>query len=106
MQRSKKRSLFDHFVSPGEQRWWHCEAEGLCGLEIDHKFELGGLFDWQVCGFGALEYFVNISRRASPHVGLARTIAHYRAGGRRHPEFADDRQAVLRSKRDDTHTVG
>jgi len=40
------RSLFDHLVGGGDQRLWDHQTKRLRGLEIDHKLELGWLFDW------------------------------------------------------------
>src|SRR5271166_2611082 len=40
---SKAAFLFDQLIGKGEQLVWHFETERLRGLEVDHKFELGGL---------------------------------------------------------------
>src|SRR6266478_3596132 len=52
--------LLDHLVRPLQDRRRDRQAEGLGGLEVDHELELGGLFDWQVCGLGALENPVHV----------------------------------------------
>src|SRR5262245_60463770 len=47
LQRVKRQLLrsFDHFVGTAEQRERDGEAECLRGLEIDHEFEPGRLYD-------------------------------------------------------------
>jgi hypothetical protein len=42
-------------VRPQQQRLWDRKAERLGGLEIDDQFELRGLLDGEVGGFGTLE---------------------------------------------------
>jgi hypothetical protein len=39
-------SLFDHLVRAHKQRWRHCEAERIRGLEINDQLDFGGLLDW------------------------------------------------------------
>ena len=39
-------SLFDHFVSAGEQLGWHVDAKRLRGLNVDDQLEFG----WQFYG--------------------------------------------------------
>src|SRR5215831_10299362 len=46
-------SLFDHLVGAAEQQRGHGEADCLCGTDVDHQLELGGLYDRQVGGLGA-----------------------------------------------------
>jgi hypothetical protein len=49
MHRSKTASL-DHLVGAGEQDGRHVEANGFGCLDVDHKLELGRLFDGEVGG--------------------------------------------------------
>src|SRR5262249_55758665 len=46
----RARSLFDHLVGAGEQRWRDGQAERLGGDQIDDEIELGRLLDRQVAG--------------------------------------------------------
>jgi hypothetical protein len=43
--------LFDHLVGTEQKRFWNCEAERLCGLEVD--YELGWLEDRKVGRLGS-----------------------------------------------------
>src|SRR5712664_826601 len=52
-------ALYDHLVGAGEQCRWHNDVKRLCGLQIDHQFELGRLFDRQVGGLRTLENLVD-----------------------------------------------
>jgi hypothetical protein len=47
----------DHLVGAREQRLRDRKAERLCGFEVDHQFDLGRLFDRQVCGVSPFEIF-------------------------------------------------
>ena len=48
-------SLFDHLVGSHLHDQRHGKIEPLGGLEVDHELEFGGLHDWQVGRFLALE---------------------------------------------------
>jgi hypothetical protein len=41
--------LLDDLVCPPQHRLRNSQAEGLCGLEIDHELKLRNLFDGKVC---------------------------------------------------------
>src|ERR1700716_3990560 len=58
-QTRKSAALFDHVVGAGEQCRWHNDAKRLCGLQIDHQFELGRLLDRQVGRLRTLENLVD-----------------------------------------------
>src|SRR5207245_7615768 len=62
--RSRKETLprlLDHVVCAQQQRLRDRESERYRGLEVDHELELGGLFDWQITGFCALENLVHVA---------------------------------------------
>jgi hypothetical protein len=50
--------LFDHLVGATEHCWLHSDAKHFRGLQIDHKLELGRLFDRQVRRLRTLENLV------------------------------------------------
>src|SRR5258708_40293154 len=52
-------ALFDHLVGALQQRCRHFDAKRLCGLQIDHQFELGRLLDRQVARLRTLENLVD-----------------------------------------------
>jgi hypothetical protein len=58
-QHRKSADLFNHLVGAGEQCRRHNDSKRLCGLQIDHQFELGRLFNRQVGSLRALEKLVN-----------------------------------------------
>ena len=47
---NKPAFLFDHLVGAGEQDGRHIEANGFGCRDVDHKLELGRLFDGEVGG--------------------------------------------------------
>src|SRR5882757_10026972 len=56
--RAARRTLaasFDDLVGDGEKVSRHLDAKLLCGLEVDHQFELGRLQHRHFGGLGALE---------------------------------------------------
>src|SRR5437667_12831567 len=59
--RADARSL-DHPVRAQEDRLRERDAEGLGGLEVNDRLELGRLFDGQIPGPRALENPVNVTR--------------------------------------------
>jgi hypothetical protein len=48
---NKLAFLFDHLLGAGEQDGRHIEANGFGCRDVDHKLELGRLFDGEVGGF-------------------------------------------------------
>src|SRR5258705_8093099 len=70
-------ALFDHLVGALQQRCRHFDAKRLCGLQIDHQFELGGLLDRQVGRVRTLEYLVD------ENVGPTIKISNIRSVGQK-----------------------
>ena len=76
---STELNLLDHLVSAGQQRWWHCEAEHLRGLEIDNQFESSWKLRRQIAWIGSLLYFIHKRRGASPALPNVGAIAYQTA---------------------------
>jgi hypothetical protein len=76
MQCSKQSPLFDHLVGAGEQRRRHFEAKRAGSRQIDDKFELGRLQDWQIGRLGPLEKAARIAAELAIYIRQARSIAH------------------------------
>ena len=53
--------LFDHLVGAREQRSRDGEAQSLCGFQVDHQVEPGGLPDRQIGRLGSLQDPVDIA---------------------------------------------
>ena len=70
----QKGLLFDHLVGRGEQRLRNGQAEGLCGLEIDDQFILGGRLHREIARLLALENAIDIAGRAPELVGKIRSV--------------------------------
>jgi hypothetical protein len=51
----QQKSLFDHLVGGHLNGHGHVKAQRLCGLEVEHEFEFGGLHHRQVGGLRAAE---------------------------------------------------
>src|SRR6266852_3939526 len=68
--------LFDHLVGEREQRRGHGEAERLGCPEVDHEFELGRLYDRQVCGCLALQDAADINADLASRFVDVDAIAH------------------------------
>jgi len=49
-----EHALLDDLVRPQQERLRNCEADGPCGLQVDHQIKLGWLFDWNISRLGAL----------------------------------------------------
>src|SRR6476660_8626929 len=65
----------DHLISAGLQRQGHNKRERLCGLEVDHKFELGRQNHRQIARFLALEYPTDIDAGLAISIRATRSVA-------------------------------
>ena len=72
-------SITDHLIGLREQHLRHLDAAGCCRLEIDDQLKVCRKLHWQLGGLGALEYLVDIGRRAPNDRGEARPIGHENA---------------------------
>src|SRR5262245_46909217 len=75
------RSLFNHFISAGEQRWRHCKGERLRSLEVENRLELGRCLYRQGGRLLALENAIDVSSRAPVLVDVISPIGNQAAGG-------------------------
>src|SRR5215471_3528575 len=73
------RTLLNHFVGAGEQRWRHGKTERLGGLEIDGELKFGGLLNRELGRFRSLENTINISRSLLPQVVIVDPIRNQTA---------------------------
>ena len=55
--------LLYHLIGSHEQTGWHCQAERLCGLEVEHRCVLDRRLDRQFSGLCAPQDTVHIQRR-------------------------------------------
>ena len=76
MQRSKKRSLFDHLIGAGEQRRRHREAECLGSFEVDHQLILSWRLHWQLSRLLTLQHATNLVGCQSKLFGDIGAITH------------------------------
>src|SRR5262245_51434406 len=88
-------ALLDHLTRLEEQRRWICQPERLCGLQIDHQLELGGLLDGEIAGLGALQDFVDVCGCAPIQTREVCPIGHQITSLRRYPRRADCRYSAL-----------
>jgi hypothetical protein len=66
--RSALGNSFDHLVGAGEQCGRHGEAERLRGDQVDHKLELGRLFDREVTRLCSAQNLVDIVAGAAEQI--------------------------------------
>src|SRR5262249_33633670 len=65
---------FDDLVGGGEQRRGHCDAERLCGFQVDHQLVFGRCLYRKIGRLPALEDAVDIARGAPILVEIVRPI--------------------------------
>src|SRR3984893_4442100 len=59
--------LFDHLVGGDEQRWWDCQAERVCRLEVGDKFNFCGLLHRQLGRLFTLENAAGVDADQAKH---------------------------------------
>src|SRR6202035_4094396 len=63
-------SLFDHLVSPEDQRRRHIQTDGLGGFQVDREYELRRLLDRDVGRRNAVESLADFIRPAKEVVRI------------------------------------
>src|SRR5712691_11797711 len=69
-------TLLNHLVSPEQERLRDCQPQRLCGLEVDHQFELRRLLDRKIRRPGALQDLIDIGDGGPMEIRLAYVISH------------------------------
>src|SRR4051794_26716053 len=82
---------FDHFVGEGEQVGRQAESQRLGGLQVDDKFEFGGLQHRKVSRFLAPQNTACVDANLTIAILDARTIAYETAGYRGGARFIASR---------------
>src|SRR5262249_683876 len=62
--------LFDYLVGLRKQCRWHCYAQSLSCLEIDHQFVLCWRLHWKIARFLALEDAIDIASCPPEHLNI------------------------------------
>src|SRR5262245_23075729 len=66
----------DHLVGGYEQLVRYCQVECLRGLQIDHQFELGLPFDWQVAWLGTAKNPTHINTGLTIRLRIIVSVTH------------------------------
>jgi len=93
------RLLFDDLVGAGEDRWRHCKAERLRGLEVDDQLEPGWLLDRKIGRLGALEDLSGVNSSLAPGIGEAWSVADQAAGRGEFPSLVNRWNGIPRRQR-------
>ena len=96
-----KPKLFDHLVSKGEQLRRDIEAERLGGPQINHKFEVGRLHDWEVCRLSTVENLPGVDTDSTVRFGDAGSVASQTAGRGKATQLVDRGNGMACSERDE-----
>jgi hypothetical protein len=64
-----KFRLFDHLVGAAQQRDRECEAECLCGPEVDNEFNFS-LLDRQISGLLTVENTAGVDADQAVRIGM------------------------------------
>src|SRR5262249_20602192 len=106
MQRSKKKTLFDHLISERKQIRGYVEAERFGGGEVDDETELGCQLNRHIGGRLPFENLANVASGAAIGIGLACSVAHEDAGLGEAAMGSARRQCVASRQRSELSTSG
>src|SRR5258705_8638627 len=95
----------DYLIRAQQHLLRDVDSERLCGFEIDHQLEDGGLLDGQVARLGAAQDFIDIDGGAPELLDDARCVCNESASAHKLPELIDGRNAVGGRERDDLRAV-
>jgi hypothetical protein len=105
-QQRKWSGLFDPLVGAGQEHCRHFDAKGLCGFQIDNKFEFDRLNYRQIGRFGAFENLAGVIADLTISVREADTVTHEATSHRILAELIDGRHTTFGRERDDPIASG
>src|SRR3974390_3112850 len=94
-------TLFYNFISAGEERRGHGEAERLSGLEVDHQLEFGRALHRQVGWLLALENAIDVASSLSERIDRVCPVRDETTISNEETKRVDCWQSVPRCQRDD-----
>src|SRR5260370_38104808 len=74
--RGKHAVSFNHLVGGGKELWRKSDAEGFCGLQIDHQLELGRRLHGKIARLVAPEDALDIAGRPAELVVVVSPVGH------------------------------
>src|SRR3989442_6759540 len=100
----RARSL-DHLVGAGQHQGRHRKTACLCGLEVEHEFELGGQYDREIAWCSAFQNPPDIDAALTKRIRDVVAITHQAAIHRKLTIRVDRGHRMLRCKRDDAFAL-
>src|SRR5215471_20836539 len=76
----QKTTLFDHLVDDRKQTRWDCDAERLCGFQIDEELEFCRLHHRQIGRLLTLENAAGVNTSQTVRLCNLLAVAHQAAG--------------------------
>src|SRR3974390_3071174 len=105
-QKQTLAALFDQLVGTAEQRCRHIDADSLCGLEVDHQFELDRGLDGKLARLCAPEDPIGIGNRASKIIVQVNAVGDEATEFSEEAEWVDGWQTIASSQRYNLHAMG
>src|SRR5215467_6559477 len=98
------RSL-DHFIRPRQKRRRDGQTEGFGSLQVDHQFELRGLFDREVTGLRAFENPIDVPSGATRELPKVGAVGDQSPCLNERPVKTYPGKPMLQGKCSDTHPL-